>query len=115
MQHSCAEQRELGPPIPAHFAELESVDMPFERPLAPGQRQAGPHRGLVWSDASGKGLEFRQVARFYLAELRVQLRSLTLLHHLHERLCQVVSGFGTWTGLSDQRQLRLLPLVERLE
>src|SRR5260370_38984773 len=40
LKHTCSEQRELGTTIHASFQELEPIDMPFERPLAPGQRQA---------------------------------------------------------------------------
>src|SRR5260370_29534755 len=111
MKHTRAEQRELGTTIHAAFQELEPVHMPFERPLAPGQCQSCQHRGLVLSDAFGKRLELGQTARLCRAEPGIQLVSGPLSDHLHERLCQAVSGLCTGTGLSYPRPFTVLSLV----
>src|SRR6266536_2163061 len=70
-----------------------------------------PCRG---SDPSGKRLELWQTAYFCRAEPGIQLVSGPLSDHLHERLCQAVSGLCTGAGLSDQRQFLLLGLVQLL-
>src|SRR6266700_6206665 len=92
MQHTCSQQRELGAAIHAPFQELQPVHMPFERPLVPGQCQACQHRSLVLLDAFSKRLELWQTARFCRAEPGIQLVSGPLSDHLHEGLCQAVSG-----------------------
>src|SRR5713226_2933000 len=114
LKHTCSEQSELGTTIHASFQELEPIDMPFERPLAPGQRQACQHCSFVLLDAFGKRLELWQTARLCRTEPGIQLVPGPLSDHLHERLCQVVSGLCTGTGLSDQRQFIVLCLVQLL-
>jgi hypothetical protein len=68
MQDALAQERQLGATIHAPFNELESVDMPFERPIPLGQCQAGKHSRFILLNALGKRLQFGQVARIYLAE-----------------------------------------------
>src|SRR5258708_24083851 len=92
LKHTCWEQRELATTIHASFQELEPIDMPFERPLAPGQRQACQHCSFVLLDATGYRLELWQTARLCRTEPGIQLVPGPLSDHLHERLCQAVSG-----------------------
>src|SRR5260370_12860343 len=114
MQHTCSEQRELGAAIHALFQELEPVHMPFDWTSTPRQCQSCQHRRFVLLDPFGKRLQLGQGARCYLAEPRVQLLSRLLPDHVHESLCQTVSGLCAWTGLPDQRPVALLPLVQLL-
>src|SRR6266487_4859368 len=68
MKNTSPQQRELGTTIHAPFNELEPIHMPFERTLAPRQRESCKHRRLVLLDASGKRLQLGQVTRFYRTE-----------------------------------------------
>jgi hypothetical protein len=85
-----------------------------EGTLAPRQCQSCKHRSLVVLDATGYRLQLGQVARFSRTQPAVQLLSRLLPDHLHDPLCQSVSGRCAWTSLPDQCQFRLLPLVQLL-
>jgi hypothetical protein len=88
--------------------------MPLQRTGTPWQRQASLHRGFVLVNAFGKRLELGQVARFSLAQPGIQVVPGLLADHLHEGLCQAVSGLGSGTGLSDQGQFLALGLIQLL-
>src|SRR5258708_22227493 len=66
MKHTCSEQRQLGTTIHASFNELQSVHVPFYWTITPRQCQSCKHRRFVFSDASSKRLELRQVRRLNL-------------------------------------------------
>src|SRR5450755_447123 len=111
VKHTNPQQREFGATIHAPFNELKPVHMPFEGTLAPRQRQSCKHRRLVLLDASGKRLQLGQVALFHRTEPGIQRLSCMLSDHLHEPLCQAVSGLCAWTGLPDSHQFFTAHLV----
>jgi hypothetical protein len=113
-QHTSSQQWELGTAIHAPFNQFEPVHMPFDWTSTPRQGQSCQHRRFVWLDPFGKRLQLGQVARCYLTQPGVQLLSCLLPDHVQERLCQPVSSLCAWTGLPDQRQFFLLPLVQLL-
>src|SRR6266487_4295902 len=103
IEHTGSQQRKLGTTIHAPLNELESVHMPFKRALAPRQRESCKHRSLVLLDPFGKRLQLGHVAPFSRSEPALQVLPRMLSDHLHEPLCQPISGLGTWTSLPDER------------
>src|SRR6266566_8997777 len=103
---------QLSSTIHASFNEFQPVYMTFYRTITPRQRQSCKHSRFILLDTFGKRLELWQHTLFYQAEPSIQLLSCTLSDHLHESLCQTVSGLCAWTGLSHECQFFLLCLVQ---
>lgn len=58
MQHSLAEQVELGSTIHAAFDQLEAVDLPFNVAVAPGLGDRRAHGLLILTEPGNEATEF---------------------------------------------------------
>jgi hypothetical protein len=81
---SCRQEEASGQqiePCPAEhltFQQLQSVDVPFNGPLTPGQRHCGLDGGIVRAEASGETSEWRETTGGGACQPRLQLDWLAL-------------------------------------
>jgi hypothetical protein len=99
MKHSNLEQIELGAPIPAPFNELEPIHLPFERSIAPGQRQACTEGVFIFLYGSHKRFKGFQMTGFDFRQPSIKLFSCASTYHVQKRFHQLVGGFKVWAGL----------------
>src|SRR5829696_5197137 len=72
-QHPRPQQVEPSPPVALPLEQLELVDEPLHRPVAPGFRQPGPHRVEVLLEPRGEAPHRESLARLGLFEPPVEL------------------------------------------
>ena len=78
-EHAAAEKIEAGPAVHVALDELETVDVPFDRPGAPRFAQGGMDSVIILSEADGEASEG---AAFSLVDPGVQPIGQALLDHL---------------------------------
>ena len=86
-------------------AHLEAVDVPFDRPLTPGQRDGGLDGSIVRAEASSKTPEGREGACGRACQPWCKVRGLALTDEGGEVLCQCYRLCELGRLLGQLRQL----------
>ena len=87
-QEAAAEEIEPRPATHRAFQHFEAIDVPFDRPLTPGQRHPGLDGSIVLTHPFGQAPEGRECAGGGAPQPRIELGRLALADEGGEVLCE---------------------------
>jgi hypothetical protein len=87
-QEASGQQIEPGPAKHLTLQHLQAVDVPFDRPLTPGQGHRGLNSAVVRAEPSGETPEGRKATGGGARQPRIELGRLTLADEAREVPCE---------------------------
>jgi hypothetical protein len=105
-QDALSEERKSGSPIHLALEELESIDLSFDRPLAPWIAQSGAHRRVITAQAVCEANELSDAGVLALLQPAVQACGRSLSDERVKRRQQALRLSHCWIQLLERSQVQ---------